>query len=542
MENIKVAIVDSGIKDVVNGITIFYDGEKKNKYDDDYDIDLINHGTLVANIYKNFNKNVELYSVKIFHDELTCTIEELIAAIEWCIEKEVNVLNISCGFKENNIEDRELIEKLKIICEKACLNGIIIVASQIFENTLLPAKFDNIISVKSGHGFNNHILYDFENDNIIANGKWYFKIGEKTVTTLGSSYATAYVGSIIAKNLKTAKKYDEIITMLSNYNYGLINKVGTILNEESCIYIHDRYTYNILKNYLKSNINIKYNVSKIFLSNIVIGDEKNSKMCINNRITDIDCYSNDNIKNYKNIIILSFEENVDIYNQLIEFINLKKNCFLFGDFKLDKFTLTKISNNVIDNKCILYLNESYNYSKNNQEKIVFVHTGFMNDLYEVEKEFYEHNENKVIVSTNKGMELLHCKNDEFNEVINREFIFYYKNLIKNNKDTSDYKENIKNFVDIEADRVVIVANLNDNAEKLQCFVGFINCITGKNVSAIYLTNNLYDIYDLRENKYRRLFIDTQRERTTIKKEIQNNSKILNIPIIHDVQHLKFILP
>lgn len=282
MENIKVAIVDSGIKDVVNGITIFYDGEKINKYDDDYDIDLINHGTLVANIYKNFNKNVELYSVKIFHDELTCTIEELIAAIEWCIEKEVNVLNISCGFKENNIEDRELIEKLKIICEKACLNGIIIVASQIFENTLLPAKFDNIISVKSGHGFNNHILYDFENDNIIANGKWYFKIGEKTVTTLGSSYATAYVGSIIAKNLKTAKKYDEIITMLSNYNYGLINKVGTILNEESCIYIHDRYTYNILKNYLKSNINIKYNVSKIFLSNIVIGDEKNSKMCINN--------------------------------------------------------------------------------------------------------------------------------------------------------------------------------------------------------------------------------------------------------------------
>lgn len=243
MENIKVAIVDSGIKDVVNGITIFYDGEKINKYDDDYDIDLINHGTLVANIYKNFNKNVELYSVKIFHDELTCTIEELIAAIEWCIEKEVNVLNISCGFKENNIEDRELIEKLKIICEKACLNGIIIVASQIFENTLLPAKFDNIISVKSGHGFNNHILYDFENDNIIANGKWYFKIGEKTVTTLGSSYATAYVGSIIAKNLKTAKKYDEIITMLSNYNYGLINKVGTILNEESCIYIHDRYTY-----------------------------------------------------------------------------------------------------------------------------------------------------------------------------------------------------------------------------------------------------------------------------------------------------------
>lgn len=129
MENIKVAIVDSGIKDVVNGITIFYDGEKINKYDDDYDIDLINHGTLVANIYKNFNKNVELYSVKIFHDELTCTIEELIAAIEWCIEKEVNVLNISCGFKENNIEDRELIEKLKIICEKACLNGIIIVAS-----------------------------------------------------------------------------------------------------------------------------------------------------------------------------------------------------------------------------------------------------------------------------------------------------------------------------------------------------------------------------------------------------------------------------
>ena len=121
MENIKVAIVDSGIKDVVNGITIFYDGEKINKYDDDYDIDLINHGTLVANIYKNFNKNVELYSVKIFHDELTCTIEELIAAIEWCIEKEVNVLNISCGFKENNIEDRELIEKLKMTgCQSSC--------------------------------------------------------------------------------------------------------------------------------------------------------------------------------------------------------------------------------------------------------------------------------------------------------------------------------------------------------------------------------------------------------------------------------------
>ena len=135
------------------------------------------------------------------------------------------------------------------------------------------------------------------------------------------------------------------------------------------------------------------------------------------------------------------------------------------------------------------------YSKNNQEKIVFVHTGFMNDLYEVEKEFYEHNENKVIVSTNKGMELLHCKNDEFNEVINREFIFYYKNLIKNNKDTSDYKENIKNFVDIEADRVVIVANLNDNAEKLQCFVGFINCITLQIIYMIFMTLEKTNIED-----------------------------------------------
>ena len=148
-KKIKIAILDTGIDKehvslsgkVKEEINIISPGEKI--------YDSLGHGTAVAGIIAASNNeigiapNSELYSVKVLDENGKGTIENVIKGIEWAIEKDVDIINLSFGFSQDKAELKETIDK-------AIAKGIIVVASagnMYGLNVQYPAAYKNVISV-----------------------------------------------------------------------------------------------------------------------------------------------------------------------------------------------------------------------------------------------------------------------------------------------------------------------------------------------------------------------------------------------------------
>lgn len=106
IQKVKVALLDSGV-DTVNGIEL---ADWTNMVEDeDYVLpvyqDLTGHGTGIASIIcangeggiKGVNPNVDLYSVKVLDGENKAPLSRIIKGIYWCIDNDVNIINMSFG-------------------------------------------------------------------------------------------------------------------------------------------------------------------------------------------------------------------------------------------------------------------------------------------------------------------------------------------------------------------------------------------------------------------------------------------------------------
>lgn len=150
----RIAIVDSGInKDhedlagtVVKEFNVINKGEQIR--------DELGHGTAIAGIIAAQDNNMgiigiapstEIYDVKVLDDEGKGNVDHFIEAIEWCIEEQIDIINISFGFQTDN-------DELKQTIDKAISKDIIIVASagnNYGMKTDYPAKYENVISIVS---------------------------------------------------------------------------------------------------------------------------------------------------------------------------------------------------------------------------------------------------------------------------------------------------------------------------------------------------------------------------------------------------------
>lgn len=148
-KGVKVAVVDSGIRAshpkigrVCGGISILKDEGGDITFTDELD-DALGHGTACAGIIRDKAPDVELYSVKIFHDSLSASTEVLIEAIRWCIRNGVDVVNLSLGTTK-----REDIPGLMEVCRQAEAKRVILVAAEHNRGIeSYPAAFPNVISV-----------------------------------------------------------------------------------------------------------------------------------------------------------------------------------------------------------------------------------------------------------------------------------------------------------------------------------------------------------------------------------------------------------
>ena len=165
---IKIEMLDSGI-DYSSNINVIEQEDFTEEYDDMSILfsDLSGHGTAVAGIlgssaaadsetfdydneYMNkvmnekidgVNPYVDLYCARILNDENETTVSKLVKGIEWAIEKNVNIINISCGVSSNS-------SKLHEAVKKAHQKGILIIAAAGDSTGIkYPAKYPEVMAV-----------------------------------------------------------------------------------------------------------------------------------------------------------------------------------------------------------------------------------------------------------------------------------------------------------------------------------------------------------------------------------------------------------
>lgn len=208
-DKVKVAILDSGInkehEDLKHIKFKEYNAlEKGSIVKDDF-----GHGTAIAGIIaakdNNFGvvgllQNVEIYDVKFLDSNGNGSVDDLIDALIWSIENEVDIINLSFGFQTEDT-------RLRVVIDQAINNNIVIVAS--IGNTYgmrgdYPAVYNDVFSITS---INNELFRStFSSKKDID----FAMPGEDIYTTdkdggystfSGTSFATAHATGIIAQLL-----------------------------------------------------------------------------------------------------------------------------------------------------------------------------------------------------------------------------------------------------------------------------------------------------------------------------------------------------
>src|SRR5262245_59066979 len=142
--NVRVAIIDSGVNPahphvagVAGGVCINADGESQ------IYLDYVGHGTAVAGAIREKAPEALLYVVKVFDQSLRTNAETIIRAIEWTIENEMNVVNLSLG-TINQLHG----ERFEQVVARAIEHNVALVAArEMNEQPSLPGCLPSVIGV-----------------------------------------------------------------------------------------------------------------------------------------------------------------------------------------------------------------------------------------------------------------------------------------------------------------------------------------------------------------------------------------------------------
>ncbi len=209
---IRIAIIDSGIdashsgvRDVVGGVHIKIGEKGEVVLSDDY-YDCAGHGTACAGIIRKKTPDAALYSVRIFDDSLIADGRALIAAIQWCIDNEMDVVNLSLGTTDVTFK-----KSLQKVCRKAVDAGVILVAAESNDGLeSYPAVFPEVIGVTSSaiHEVDGFYYRKDHRIECVARGDdqrvcW---LNGKHIMTGGNSFAAPHITGIIAHLLEQHPK------------------------------------------------------------------------------------------------------------------------------------------------------------------------------------------------------------------------------------------------------------------------------------------------------------------------------------------------
>ncbi|NRG34629.1 S8 family serine peptidase [Niallia circulans] len=205
-QKVKIAIIDSGINKQHEDLQHIKFTEFNVLDKEAAIIDEFGHGTAIAGIIAaednefgviGLNPNVEIYDVKILDENGKGEVEHLIEAIHWCIDQNVEIINLSFGFQTES-------KPLKEAIDRAISEGIIIVASvgnRFGMRGDYPAIYEDVIAItsvdedlnRSSFASKHDIDYAMPGENIYTTNK----DGGYSFFD-GTSFATAHATGIIS--------------------------------------------------------------------------------------------------------------------------------------------------------------------------------------------------------------------------------------------------------------------------------------------------------------------------------------------------------
>lgn len=204
-QGVRVCIVDSGIEadhpaleGAVRGGVIVERGPEGVVLREEPHEDLFGHATACAGIIHKIAPAAELYSARVLGQSLKGGGDALIAGVEWAIESEMHVINLSLSTRKP-----EHAERLHHLADEAYFHNIAIVASA--NNTPVrsyPWLFSSVISVASHAEPDPFTFYynpkppvEFTAPGVDLQLAW---AGKSTSSGTGNSYATPHIAGIAA--------------------------------------------------------------------------------------------------------------------------------------------------------------------------------------------------------------------------------------------------------------------------------------------------------------------------------------------------------
>ena len=168
--------------------------------------DCAGHGTACAGIIRKKAPDAALYSVRIFDESLMADGRALITAIQWCIDNEMDVVNLSLGTTDVTFK-----KALQKVCRKAVDAGVILVAAESNDGgESYPAVFPEVIGVTGGAIYEVDGFYYRKDQRIecVARGDeqrvcW---LNGKHIMTGGNSFAAPHITGIIVHLLEQHPK------------------------------------------------------------------------------------------------------------------------------------------------------------------------------------------------------------------------------------------------------------------------------------------------------------------------------------------------
>lgn len=150
----KIAVIDSGVDitediDVADRVDLLYAGEESSVLC----CDMTGHGTAVASIIcakdddngvTGIDEDLEVYSVRILDENNEAPISRVVAALQWCEENGIDIINMSFG---TNYDCDILREEIKSVADK----GILMIAAagndKEADQILYPAAYEEVMAV-----------------------------------------------------------------------------------------------------------------------------------------------------------------------------------------------------------------------------------------------------------------------------------------------------------------------------------------------------------------------------------------------------------
>jgi hypothetical protein len=152
-ESLGICIIDSGVNE-----TALYIGKISTNMEitrklqvrrrPSYDAQVINHATVCAAIIRKYAPDAVLHSMKILNSREKSTIEQLKAAVLWCLQNNIRIIHMSIGSIIHSDFD-----EMRLLANTAWKQGAVIVAACNNNGKITyPATLDRVIGVKCDRG------------------------------------------------------------------------------------------------------------------------------------------------------------------------------------------------------------------------------------------------------------------------------------------------------------------------------------------------------------------------------------------------------